>query len=171
MFVVGGSYKGFYINYLNKIKDIDLLVFNQDIFYEYNYKNEMAGGGVVGAELLELNNKLKCPIVVYGKINKNNVIKRCFILCINNKINIIDCNNDIYLYIKKNPILISNKIYRWSHILVNIALVDDTSKWIKYGKKGSVNYFICDKKGVTGIKNGKICRKFRKCCYFALKKK
>lgn len=171
MFVVGGSYKSFYINYLNGIRDIDLLVFHQNIFYEYNYETEKDGCGVVGCELLELNNKFKCPIVVYGKINKNNIIKKCFILCINNKINIIDNARDIYLYINKMPILIGAKIYFNSKAFATISFTDEVYKWKKYGKSDRSNHLICDKRGVTSIKNGKICRKFRKCCYFALKKK
>lgn len=168
VFVMGGSYKGFYLNQLNKIKRADLIIFHQDIFYEFNYIKESSNYAPVTKELINLNQKLKCPILVYGILNKNGIINKCFILCVNGKVSIIDCKKDIYLYIKGKFILISTKIYKYSDAFSIISILDKKCNLPNILQTTAKNYFICDKKGVTLIKNNKIYRKFRKCCNFIL---
>ena len=170
VFVVGGSYKGFYINQLSKIKRVDLVVFNQDIFYEFDYVKEISGQGVVSSELVELNQKLKCPILVYGILNKNGERKKCFILCIKQKVSIINNVKDIYLYIKNKLVLLGNKIYKYSRAFATISMISTNVECQNFDKSLLKSAFVCDKKGVTYIKSGKIYRKFKKCCYFTLKK-
>lgn len=169
MFVVGGSYKSFYINHINKINKIDLLIFHQDIFYDFEYAQEKSNP-IVSKELISLNQKFKCPILVYGIFIKNNIKRKCFILCINSKVSIIDCSKDIYLYIKRKLILVSNNMYNRSKAFVTISIINESINYENIKIFNRTNHFICNKKGVLHIKNGKIYKKFRKCCYFTLKK-
>lgn len=168
MFVVGGSYKSFYLNQIKNIKKIDLLVFHQNIFYDFDYVQEKFFDAPVSKELISLNQIVKCPIVVYGNFVKENKIKKCFILCVHGKVSIIDCVKDIYLYIKGKFILIGNRLYNYSRAFATISIVDEKYNFQKIGKTYQKNYFICDTRGVSRIKNGKIYRKFRKCGYFSL---
>ena len=167
VFVVGGSYKSFYFNELNKISKADLVVFHQDIFYDFNYEKEKVDG-TVSKELINLNKKLKCPIVVYGILNNSGVRNKCYILCVNKKVNVIDCNKDLYLYIKGKLILIGNRIYKYSRAFATISFIKEQYVYDDYVKTSVQNYFLCDKRGVSYIKSGKFDRKFRKCCYFTL---
>lgn len=167
MFVVGGSYKSFYINELKKINNIDLLIFHQNIFYDFDYEQEYLKDAPVTNELINLNKRLNCPIVVYGFSNFLNNRKKCFIVCVNGKVSVIDCKKDVYLYIKGKLILIGNKIYKNTHAFATISVIDKNNFNVFYKNKFN-NYFICDLKGVSRYQNGKIYRKFRKCCYFSL---
>lgn len=168
MFVVGGSYKSFYINELKKINKIDLLIFHQNIFYDFDYEQEYLQDSPVTKELILLNKILKCPIIVYGISRFLDKSQKCFIICINEKVTVIDSIKDIYLYIKGKFVLIGNKLHKNSKAFSTISIVDEKQNFQNISKKMSKNYFICDKKGVSYIQYGKIYRKFRKCCYFSL---
>ena len=168
MFVVGGSYKSFYINQLKNIKKIDLLIFHQNIFYDFDYQKEYLYDATVTNELINLNKTLNCPIVVYGSYTLFEKTGKCFILCVNGKVSVIDCADDVYLYIRGKMVLIGNKIYRNPKAFSTISIVDIKDNFQKISIKSQHNYFICDKKGVSRIQNGKIYRKFQKCCYFTL---
>ena len=169
LFVVGGSYKRFYINELNKIKNIDLIIFNQDIFYDFDYEQEYLGDGLVSSELINLNKMLKCPIVVCGLYKFLNNKKKCFIICVNNKVSVIERYKDVYLYIKGRIIQISNKVYKTSKAFSTISMLDTSNKLELIPQKSQHNYFVCDKKSVTRLQSGRIYRKFQKCCYFTLR--
>ena len=168
MFVTGGSYKRFYINELSKIKDIDLLIFHQNIFYDFDYEQEYLGDALITKELIGLNSILNCPIVVYGCYKLFDIRKKCFIVCINRKVSVIEGSDDIYLYIKSKLVLIGNKIYKDAKYFSTISIVDKRNKFEQINKKLCYNYFICDKKGVTRLQGSQIYRKFQKCCYFSL---
>ncbi len=169
MFVVGGSYKGFYVNQIKNIKNIDLLVFHQDIFYELDYAKSSSNIKSIFNELIGLNSYLKCPILVLDSIKNKAESKNVFILCNHKKVSIINSVKDIYLPIKKKYILIGNKYYKTSQTFATISIVKERCTLINDKIKYPKNYFICDKKGVTYIKGNKIYRKFRKYCYFTLR--
>jgi len=168
MFVVGGSYKGFYINEFKKINKIDLLVFHKDIFYDFDYEQEYLGDAPVTKELIGLNQKLKCPIIVYGNSRFLDDNQKCFIICVNEKVSIINTTKDVYLYVKGKFVLISNKLYKKSKAFATISIMDKVKKEQIISLSKNKNYFICDKRGVTRCEDGDIYRKFRKCCYFIL---
>ena len=168
MFVVGGSYKGFYLNQLKKIGKIDLLIFQQDIFYEFDYEQELLGEAVVSKELIYLNKLLNCPIVVYGESNLLGQKSKCLITCVNGKISIVDNGVDVSIFIKQKNVIISNKLFKYNNNFVTISLVDKKPFYLEKYKNAGNNYFICDKTGVTKIKNAQIYRKFKKYCYFSL---
>lgn len=167
IFVVGGTYKGFYFNQLKMIKHVDLLIFNQGIFYELD-NHDYLTKNIVFKELIELNTKLKCPILVYGILNKNKSRQKIFILCINKKVSIIDYKKDIYLYIKNEFILINNNLCKNSKAFATIVFANNLNICKNFNIIRQQNYFLCDKKSIWHIKNQKINRKFRKCCYFTL---
>ena len=168
MFVVGGSYKGFYINKIKKINKIDLLIFNQNIFYDFDYEREYLGDAIVSKELIALNKKLNCPIVVFGKSTMLGDTKKCFMVCVNGRVSIIDSTRDIYLYVKGKMVLVGTKLYKKQSCFAMISMIDHSNYFHKIYKNKYHNYFICDAKGVNRIQNGKIYRKFRKYCYFSL---
>ena len=168
LFVVGGSYKGFYINQLPKISKLDLLVFHQNIFYDFDYEQECLDDAPVTNELIALNQKLNCPIVVYGRSSLLSKTEKCFIVCVNGRVSVINSHQDIYLYIKGKTILIGNRVYKNTKAFSTISIVESAQNYQIISKKYCNNYFICDKKGVLRLQGGKIYRKFRKCCYFSL---
>lgn len=168
MFVVGGSYKRFYINELNKVKNIDLLIFHENIFYDFDYEQEYLGNAVVTNELISLNNKLKCPIVVFGNYKLLKERKKCFIICINGRVSVLNSFDDIYLYIKGKAVLIGNKIYKTSNAFSTVSIIDNGDNYHIITKNSQHNYFICTKKAVMRLQQGRIYRKFQKCCYFTL---
>ena len=168
LFVMGGSYKSFYINELNNIKKIDLLIFNQNIFYDFDYEQEYLQDAPVTKELIALNNKFHCPIIVFGYSKFMNVRQKCFIICVNGKVSVIEDSHDVYLYIKGKTILIGNKIYKNSKVFATISKINENDNWKFISKNNQNNYFICNKKCVLRLQNGKIYRKFRKYSYFSL---
>lgn len=167
VFVVGGTYKSFYLNELNKIKNASFVVFYHNIFYDFNYEQEIFKDAQVSNELIFLNKKLKCPIVVCGVLNKDGIRRKCFIVCNKGKIKLINYLHDIYLYINKKLILIGSKIYNNSNAFATISIAEK-----KYNNESNLkyknNYFIFNKKNVTLITKHKVYKKFRKCCYFIL---
>ena len=60
LFVVGGSYKAFYLNNIQKYKELDLLIFQNNILYEYDYYNENFGEKTITNEMMSLQEKLHC---------------------------------------------------------------------------------------------------------------
>lgn len=168
MFVVGGSYKSFYLNQLKNINKIDLLIFNQNIFYDFNYEQEYLDDNIVTQELIMLNKKLNCPIIVYGKYKFFNKEQKCFILCVNGKVSVINRTDDIYLYIKGKMVLIGNKLYKKTKTFSTISMLDSRPDLQVISKNLPLNYFVCDKTGVSRLQYDKIYRKFQKYCYFSL---
>jgi len=168
VFVVGGSYKSFYLNYISRIKDADLLIFNQGIFYDFDYNKEQVCPNA-SMELLNLNRKLNCPIIVYCSVVKDGIKSKCFLLCNKQKLSIINEDRDIYLKIRDEYILIGNRLYVYSQAFATISILDRFNDDYNTCKRGN-NRFICTKKKVLVINKGKVYRKFQKCCYFILKK-
>ena len=170
IFVVGGSYRSFYINKINSIKNVDLIIFNNGVFSDINYCVEDIDTIVFVDEIKELNKLFKCPVIVCCNINRFGNKYNAFVLCVNQKISIIPTCRNVYLYIDKELVLISNKIYKQSYAFVNICITDYNDKTSKKHISLKNRYFICGNKEVLKIINGKICRKFKKCCEFILKK-
>lgn len=169
LFVVGGSYKGFYLNQINKIKNVDLIVFQQNIIYTFDYFEEFCGEKLVSKELLFLNRKFNCPIVVLGKCLFLGEIKKCFIICVNEKISVLPANVDVELYINGKLVLISNKInkvLKTNKYFSSILLIDKKIKINSY--KLRKNVFVCDYNSVTRFQGSQFYKKFRKYCYFSL---
>lgn len=169
MFVVGGSYKGFYLNQIHKVGNVDLIVFQQGIIYDFDYAEEYLGDGVVSKELVALNTKFNCPIVVLGYKIFFGKREKCFIVCVNKRVSVIPVYKDVNLYIKNKLILISNRVNRLEFAdkyFAFILMVDKNSKITS--NKLAKNLFVCDNKGVTRWQGENFYKKFRKYCYFSL---
>ena len=166
VFVVGGSYKAFYINNINKLKKIDLLVFQENILYEFDYYNELLGAKTVTNEMINLATTLNCKIVAIVSTNFFGEKSREILYADNEKVSLISDKNYLDLIIDKIRLKIGVD-----------KLKEDVSIFLKlYAKKlykmkiwasKGVSFF-CNKSGVKMIKNGKIKRKNRKICYFCL---
>lgn len=167
VFVVGGSYKWFYLNKLNKIKKIDLLIFHQNIFYKLDC-DDILNNDIIFKEIIYLNNILKCPICVCGILNKNGINQKIFIVCVKGKISLINCNKDIYLYIRNKLIVISTRFCKYSKAFALIEISNNSNMLQKSTKNRQKNHFICCPRGVLYVCDNKIYRKIRKCCYFTL---
>ena len=168
VFVVGGSYKAFYLNHLSKIYNPNIIVFNQNIFYDFDIDAEKDFNGPVSNELMHLHSLFNCPIAVYGTKIVNGEKYRCFITCSNSKIKIFEQNSDIYIRVKNCYVLIGSNSYYSSKAFATITVSDNTNP--PKVKQGAINnYFYCNKRGVTLFKGGKFYKKFNKCCKFILR--
>ena len=166
-FVIGGSYKSFYLNYLYKIGRPDIIVFNSEIFYDFDVEKESCFNGPISKELKYLNKVFKCPIVVHNTIINNGQKDKCFIVCNHGKINIFDKNCDIYIRTKNKWILIGSKQYYCSNVYATIT-IGNSGQWFRPNQRVMNNYFYVNKKNVMLFSNGKFYRKFNKCCKFIL---
>lgn len=167
MFVVGGSYKSFYLNEAPKVNKVDLIVFNQKIFYEFDYEQEYLSNPVVSNELISLNNRFKCPIVVYGESNLLGKKEKCFIICVNQKLSVVKHCFNVYLFVKNRLVMITNKLRNTNKKIITICFADKSTLSFDKLNNGN-NLFISTKLGVFRLQNGKIYKKFRKYCYFRL---
>ena len=168
LFVVGGSYKAFYLNYLKKIKNIDLLVFQDEILYEYNYYNEKFDSALITNEMIYLSKLLKCKIIAKIKTNLFGIIKNEILFCDENGVKIFNIKKNLNIYIKNKLISFSfnYNVMKYADIMINVIPYKIRKYHLNFTKQ---NRFICDKQGVYSIINSKIKRKFRKVCYFSLK--
>lgn len=167
--MVGGSYKGFYLNQIHKVGRVDLIVFQQGIIYDFDCVEEYVGNGVVSKELVALNIRFNCPIVVFGNEIFLGKRERCFIVCVNKKVSVIPIYKDVSLYIKNKQILISNEINKIKYADKYFAFILMRDKNIKLiPNKLSKNLFVCDRRGVIRFQEGIFYKKFRKYCYFSL---
>lgn len=167
LFVVGGGYKAFYLNHLKRFHSLDLLVFQSNILYEFNYYNEMLKDGLITNEILSLQKKFNTKIIAIINTNLFGIIKKECLYCDENGIKILNLNKNINLFIKNKKIIIKNRYFvpNKDICIFIINKSENKNKYIKLLKKG----FVCDDKGVTLVNNGRIIRKFRKICYFSLK--
>lgn len=166
LFVVGGSYKAFYLNNIHKFKQLDLIVFQDGLLYEYDYYDETFGARTITNEMIGLCQKFNCKIV--AKIQTKLFDKKYdeFLYCDKNGVKII--KNDRYF-----KICIKNKFFLISNYFVS-AKSDYYVRFVKYRNELRLPQarrsvvFVCDKMGVDLHYNKFITRKFRKICYFTL---
>lgn len=148
---------------------MDLIVFQQGIIYDFDCAEEYVGNGVVSKELVALNTKFNCPIVVFGYEIFFGKRERCFIVCVNKKISIVPIYKDVNLYVKNKLIAISNKINEIKFANKYFAFILMRDKNVKINpNKLAKNLFVCDNSGVTRWQGENFYKKFRKYCYFSL---
>lgn len=167
-FVVGGSYKGFYINHVRQCSDVDILVFQEGLLYEYDYYNETFGSKTITKELLSLANKLNCVILAKIKVNFLNKIQDEILCCDKSKVITFSSERYFKIYIKGKRVIFSLKNVFFECADIFIRLTKNRLEMKKIRQKCHKRTFLCDKYGVEYVKNGKIRRKFRKFCYFSL---
>ncbi len=166
LFVVGGSYKAFYLNNINKYKRLDLIVFQDGLLYEFDYYNEMFGDKTISNEMMSLCKKFRCKII--AKIRTNLFGKKYeeFLYCDKNGIKIIKTSRYFKIFVKNKQILISNYFLPIkSDYFVYFA---GNKNECKPSKTQKSVIFVCDKTGVDLHYDKFMMRKFRKICYFSL---
>ena len=156
--ISGGNYNSIYLNNLIKKQKIHLLLINFNVFNDVNNNFNS-----FFEEILFLQNKFKCVIVVGVKINKH----KYFVVCKNNFFNIFKFNNDYKLAIKKHIIKFGVAYGKQQNINV-IFSTKEMKADIKMRSKNRFYIFVCPK-SVTLIAGKKIIRKFNKCSKFILK--
>lgn len=166
IYVAGGSYKSFYLNYFLKLKSCDLLIFNFGIFY--NLKNNLKVDPAVEKELHMLANKLKCKIIAGVYAYNERKKKKMFLLCNDKGIYVMPANKILNINLDKERFYVSlpellscnaNKI-----VLSEKRLYPNVKSCSK--KKA---YIFCDNFGVTVVKNKNLRRKFHKYSKIILK--
>lgn len=166
LFVVGGSYKAFYLNNIHKYKKLDLLVFQTGLLYEFDYYDEMFGAKTITNEMLSLCNRFNCKIIAKIKTNLFNKKYDEILYCDKNGVKIIKNDNYIKLFIKNKQIIVSNYFFPIkSDYFVYFCKNKNNFKKLKEQKTA---IFVCDKIGVDLYYKKFMIRKFRKICHFSL---
>ena len=111
VFVCGGSYKSFYLNFLKKMSKCDLLVFNFGIIYNYNIKEELLGEGIVSKELFMLSKTLG-TVVVAGVYVEGRVLRKSLIICDGEKLNIVPAFEGVKCFIGKTEVVVGDEKLR-----------------------------------------------------------
>lgn len=173
LFVVGGSYKAFYLNNIHKFKRLDFIVFQENILYEFDYYNEYFGDKTITNEMVGLARKFKCKIVAKIKTNLCGIKKDEILYCDKNGVKLINNNRFLELFVKNKQIYFSNNfLYKKSNCFVyffkNKNDFNQSSCINNNFNNRKSAIFVCDKYGVNLIYNKIITRKFRKICYFSL---
>ncbi len=174
LFVVGGSYKAFYLNNIHKYKKLDLIIFQENILYEYDYYNELLGEQTITNEMISLAKKFKCKIIAKIKTNLCGIKKDEILYCDKNGVKIINNNRFLKICVKDKQICISNyyltnKSDYFIYFFKNkndFYLPENRTRQCNYLNKSAI--FVCDKFGVDLLINKNMTRKFRKICYFSL---
>lgn len=169
--VVGGSYKNFYINVLKNYPNIDLIIFQSGIIYDFVYYDEIFGLSNVSKELATLSKNFSCDILACAKTDLFGDIHKSLIYF--SKGNICDIKNESeILDFSCENIQISASL-KYESFLENdnfkILLIEDKFDIEKYAYDNVIkNGIICDKISANFIKNGEVNRKFQKYCDFIL---
>lgn len=169
--VVGGSYKNFYINVLKNYENVDLIIFQSGIIYDFVYYDEIFGLSNVSKELTTLSKNFDCDILACTKTDLFGDIHKSLIYF--SKGNICEIKDEAeVLNFFSNGIQISASL-KYESFEENdnfkILLVEDKFDNEKYAFDNIIkNGIICDKTSANFIKNGEVNRKFQKYCDFIL---
>lgn len=167
-FVIGGNYKAFYINHIEKCKGVDILVFQEGLLYEYDYYNENFGYKTITKEMMCLAQKLNCVILAKIKSNLFNKLNDEILFCDGEKVLTFNSERYIKLFLKGKCVIFSLENVFFECADIFIRLTKNRVEIKKIRQKCHKQTFLCYKHGVEYIKKGKIKRKFRKFCYFSL---
>lgn len=166
LFVVGGSYKAFYLNNINKYKRLDLIVFQEGLLYEFDYYDEMFGAKTITSEMMSLCKKFGCKIIAKIRTNLLNKKYEEFLYCDKNGVKIIKSSRYFKIFIKNKQILISNYFLPIKSDYF-LYFAGNKNEFVLPKSQKSV-VFVCDKTGVDLHYDKFMMRKFRKICYFSL---
>jgi len=164
VFVVGGSYKAFYLNYLKKLEKIDLLIFQENILYDFDIFEELHDKPIITQELFSLSKKLNCKIIAIVNTDLLGVKNKEILYCDKENFSLIGLDRYLSLIYNNKKILIGCKDFnKKSSLSIKIKIEN-----VKSNNFCTKKCLICDKHGVTFVNNGKISKKNRKICYFSL---
>ena len=162
VFVVGGSYKGFYLNYLKKLNKIDLLIFQEDILYDFNIYDELNTNPTITQEMLTLSKKLNCKIIAVINTNLLGIKKKEILYCDKDKLSLISIDRYLSLFFENKKVVIGCKdIYENSSLTIKIEINNN-----KPNKFCTKKCLICNKHGVIFVNKAKITKKIRKTFIF-----
>ena len=168
VFVLGGSYKSFYLNYFLKLKRCDILVFNFNVLYDVELKKELQGQGIVFNELKELSKKLGAIVVAGVNVNTGFGTKKCIVVCNGEEIKFRPANIGTNINFKRHNILIGNeKCNKKNDVKIILSEERICPNVVNCSPKKV--YIFCDKFGLIYIQNRKMKRKFYKYSKIILK--
>ncbi len=166
--VSGGSYKSCYINYLTNVNNVDLLIFNYGLIYDYDLEQEIMGNGVVTKELMALANHWKTIVVAGVYVNTVNSRSKVIIVCDGDKIHIHDIDNGAKLNIKNHTFVVGDErtdYQKYDKIILSKKRINPN---IYNCSKRKILIFI-DEFGLNLVENGKLKRNFNKYSKIILK--
>lgn len=167
VYIAGGKYKSFYLNYLKKIGKCELLIFNYGIFYDYNIRDETSIN-IITKELKCLAMLLKCRVLAGVNFVFSRVKQKYLILCENNNYKFETLKNGVNFFVGNVEFVAGGK---HSNFLNKNKIVFTKSRIKPNDKRCNKNkiYLFCDDLGLSFVRNKKIKRKFNKCSKIILK--
>lgn len=168
IFVSGGSYKSFYLNYYLKLKRCDLLVFNFGVIYDYDLNIENSNFAIVKPELLSIANRLNSIVVAGVNVIDNGQIMKSILVCDGKTITLKPADIGTYVTIKNRHFVIGNEKCKARG---NNKIILSKKRIYPIASHCSVRkvYVFCDEFGLCLVQNGKIRRKFNKYSKIILK--
>lgn len=168
IFVAGGSYKSFYLNYFVKLKHCDVLIFNFNILYDYVLKDELLGNALVSKELKTISKKLKCKVVAgINAVYLNNVCKS-ILVCDGDRITVSSVKFGAKIFINKKAYIVGDEKTNYFYSNKIILSKNRIYPKIENCSKNKI-YLFCDSYGVSLIENKNFSRKINKYSKIVLK--
>ena len=148
IYVAGGSYKSFYINYFLKLKKCDLIVFNYSVFYNINNKQDF---NLVKNEIMQLSSIKNCKIIAVLKIKD----KKVFCFCNKTNFTIFNYNKG---FIYKQAKEVFSVGVEYSRINAKNKIIFCDNRYVINLNACSKNkfYMFCYNKKLLCVRNKKI---------------
>lgn len=161
VFVLGGSYKSFYLNYFLKLTSCDLLVFNFDVLYDVNIEAEHNNKGVVFKELQGLAEKLGCEIVAGVNVVAGGKIKPAIMYFSGGEFKTFNPYFGCRFKLKNKSIVVADD---GNNLTADVKIVLSKKRIVPSISHCSNKkiYAFCDQFGINLIENKKLTRKFYK---------
>lgn len=168
IYIAGGNYKSFYLNCFLRLSKCDLLIFNFNIFYDYNFNKEKQGSGVVTNEILEISQKLNCAVLAGVYSIKNNHKTKSIIFCDGRSFVMKSSYKGLKFYVKNMAFVAGEKNANFeNHNKIIITSCKLKPNLLRCNKRKV--YLFCDDYGVSCVVNKNLKRKFNKCSKIILK--
>ena len=161
VFVLGGSYKSFYLNYFLKLTSCDLLVFNFGVLYDVDVEAERAGKGVVFSELKNLSDKLGCEIVAGVSVKSGDATKFKILHYKNGEIKLFNSRFGCKFNKKNKKIVVADD---GNNLTADVKIVLSKKRIVPTPTHCSNKkiYAFCDEFGINLIVKKKLTRRFYK---------
>ncbi len=168
IFVSGGSYKSFYLNYYLKLNKCDLLVFNFGVIYDYDLRFEAGASAIVKPEMMMLANKLGATVVAGVVVKDNNLKRKCILVCNGEKISLIESNIGAHFRVRNKWFVAGDT--NCKAVAENKIILTDERIYpnIQHCSLRKV-YLFCDKFGLSVVQKKKLKRNFYKYSKIILK--
>ena len=165
--IAGGNFYSFYINYLFRIKQCDLLIFNFGIFDSFDRKNKISTDSSI-KEVEQISNHLNCPVLAGVMLKSKHNIYPAILSFYRDQWLIRFAKHGIKLKIKNKTFIIGVSNTDFKNF--NKIVLSDVRIYPNINNCSSKKtYIFCDKFGVNIIYKKKLTRKFHKCSKIILK--